>query len=360
MKRVLVLAEDYPNNYGGVTLMYIHTRNLAYIKDNIEVTVINFRAKEPYNIDGIDVITEKEYNDSNKNYDVLILHAANIRNHLRFLLKNGKKFNRYIFFYHGHEVLFKNKVYPKPYNYIKRNIIKEKIENMYDIIKLKIWKYYLVRIKDKSEFVFVSDWMQNQFFKWVKIKRESISEKCHIIYNSVGEKFQIEIYDDKSEKEYDFITIRTYLDRSKYAIDIVNKLAKNTPSAKFLVIGKGEFFKINEKAKNIKWIDTTLTHDEIIKVLQKSKYALMPTRTDAQGLMMCEMAAFGIPVITSNIEVCHEIFDDFENAYLIDNNKDDNLNKFKNIRNFSKKDKRFFKCNTVLKEVELINEINKI
>ena len=62
-----------------------------------------------------------------------------------------------------------------------------------------------------------------------------------------------------------------------------------------------------------------VNHDEIIELLNQSKCALMPTRTDAQGLMMCEMATFGIPVITSDIPVCHEVFDDFENVELIDN-----------------------------------------
>ena len=34
----------------------------------------------------------------------------------------------------------------------------------------------------------------------------------------------------------------------------------------------------------------------------------MPTRADAQGVMACEMATFGIPLITSNIDVCKEVF----------------------------------------------------
>ena len=47
----------------------------------------------------------------------------------------------------------------------------------------------------------------------------------------------------------------------------------------------------------------------------------MPTRTDAQGLMMCEMAAFGIPLITSNIPVCHvpAILKYTRNVYYIGN-----------------------------------------
>ena len=109
------------------------------------------------------------------------------------------------------------------------------------------------------------------------------------------------------------------MDGSKYGIDIVNRLAQNTPKARFLLIGKGQFFRYNIKAPNLEWENRTLSHEEIAEVLQKSKYALMPTRTDAQGVMTCEMAAFGIPVITSDIPVCHEVFDGFTNTYYIDN-----------------------------------------
>ena len=64
-----------------------------------------------------------------------------------------------------------------------------------------------------------------------------------------------------------------------------------------------------------------MNHDEIVEMLNLSRYALMPTRTDAQGLMMCEMAAFGIPVITSDIPVCHEVFDGFKNVFFISNDE---------------------------------------
>lgn len=35
--------------------------------------------------------------------------------------------------------------------------------------------------------------------------------------------------------------------------------------------------------------------------------------------MACEMATFGIPLITSNLEVCRQVFDGFENVEFIDN-----------------------------------------
>ena len=359
--KILVAVVDYPNNNGGVSLMYVHTRNLFYVKSKLDVTVLNFSCKKDYNYDGISVISLDSYVKSNIEYDILLCHAANIRNHYKFLKKYGDKFEKFIFFYHGHEVLNINKVYSKPYSYVSSSAFRSILQKIYDSYKLHIWHKYLTNVSEKSYFIFVSNWMKNEFLKWTKISPNVIEGRSSITYNSVGEIFEKETYDVSSKKEYDFITIRNNLDGSKYSIDIINRIAFNTPNKKFLVIGKGEFFNHYEKAPNIVWKNVTMNHSQIIDALQKSKFALMPTRTDAQGLMMCEMAAFGIPVITSNLPVCHEVFGSFENVYYIDN--DDlklNLNNFDKKKIKSLKHAVYYKEKTVSHEVEIIKSfINK-
>ena len=171
----------------------------------------------------------------------------------------------------------------------------------------------------------------------------------------------MENYNHATDKVYDFITIRGYLDGSKYCIDLVNDLAKANPKYSFLVIGKGEFFSHYEKAENLQWVDEHLNHEEIVEYLNRSRCALMPTRTDAQGLMMCEMATFGIPVITSDIPVCHEVLDDFENVAFIDN-ENQNADLSQIIEKLTDKvpypkNNKYFAANTVQKEVDLINEL---
>ena len=353
--KVLVLTENYPNNNGGVSLMYVHTRNVYYHEHGWDVDNLSFSAKNSYIIDGIHVLTLNDYKHSNKNYDVLILHAANIRHHYLFLKKYGDKFNKFIFFFHGHEVLKINQVYSKPYSYVRKNKIRDFLQDVYDNYKLYLWKNYLPKVIHKSIFIFVSEWMLNEFERWIKIKRDLLENHYSITYNCVSKEFETQDYDPSHIKEYDFITIRANIDGSKYSIDIVNQLAKNTPNGRFLVVGKGEFFKYNKKADNIEWNNNTLSHREIISLLNKSKYALMPTKTDAQGLMMCEMAAFGIPVITSDIPVCHEVFDGFNNVFFIDNNDMNfTLDSFINLKSNCIKQTRFYKDNTIKNELNFI------
>lgn len=351
--KILVLAEDYPSK-DSISSMFIHIRDLYYAKNDVNVTVLNFRAISDYEYDNIKVITTNTYRNESIRYDLLVLHAANIRHHYVFLKRYGRHFEKILFFYHGHEVLKINKVYPKPYTYIRRNKLKFIFQDVYDDIKLFIWRHYLPKINYKSYYVFVSNWMRNEFLKWTKISENLIEGKYAIIYNCVGKEFEIGQYDATKEKKYDFITIRGNIDGSKYSIDIVNRLALSTPECKFLLVGKGDYFNYNEKATNIEWRNQTMHPDEIIEALQSARFALMPTRTDAQGLMMCEMAAFGIPIITSDLPVCHEVFDGFNNAFFIKNEKTRSLIDFINRESRSIKDIRFYMNNTIDKELELI------
>lgn len=357
---ILVVVENYPNNNGGVTLMYVHTRNLYYKNNGINVTVLSFSAEQSYEKDGISVITLADYEKSEKTYELLVLHATNVRHHYRFLKRYGDRFPRFLFFYHGHEVLRINKVYSKPYPYVSRSRIKEFLQDCYDTFKLRIWRKYLPKVAYKSHFVFVSKWMYDEFLKHTKIPEKVLHGKTSITYNCVGETFEKECYDENAEKVYDFVTVRGNLDGSKYSVDIVNRLAFNTPNAKFLLVGKGEFFNHYEKAPNIEWRNQTMGHKEIIEILQKSRFALMPTRTDAQGLMMCEMSALGIPVITSDIPVCHEVYDGFDNAYFIDNNDEKlTLDEYISRPSVCVKDVRFFMNYTISKELEIIEKAVK-
>lgn len=315
--RVLVVVQDYPNLLGGKSEAYVHTRNVEYIKAGIAVDVLNFSAKKTYVIDGICVLCEAELEKQKlTEYDCLICHAANIRNHYRFIKKNKNAIKQIYFFFHGHEILKIHKVYPPDYYYVKTNPFETKFQDVYDSIKCKIWNHYFRKTKNDFYCVFVSNWMYNEFQKWVKV---DLRGQFEVIYNVVGVDFIKMSYDSTLPKEYDYVTIRSNLDGSKYCIDLVNELAKNNPKSKFLVVGKGEFFQHFDKANNLTWINRTMSHAEVIEVLNSCRCALMPTKTDAQGVMACEFATFGIPMITSSIPVCQEVFNEFDNVAYINN-----------------------------------------
>lgn len=359
--KMLVLAVAYPMPERSIALMYIHTRNLYYQSNGFDVTVLNFSAKKSYEWDGLQVLSLDDYKKKTENYDLLVVHAPNIRNHYFFLKKYEKRFNHIVFFFHGHEVLYINKVYSKPYPYIKNNKLKNCAQNIYDSVKLNMWHRYFPRLASKSNYVFVSRWMLNEFKKWVRLTEEDLQGNITITYNGIGKKFEESKYEKNGDKKYDFITVRGDLDGSKYGIDIVCKIAKAYPEYNFLLIGKGKYFEHNEKPKNIVWKSEHCNHEQIIGYLNQSRCALMPTRTDAQGVMACEMATFGIPLLTSDIEVCHEVFDGFNNVAYISNENpiDDFANKYNECCKHQNIEcsRKYYSKETMSKEVKLFTEI---
>lgn len=362
--KLLVLATNYTDIKGKFGLFFIHSRNIAYKNEGIDVSVLSFRTDFDYEIDGIKVYTLKTFEDSlkDKKYDIVLSHSPNLRNHYKFLKKYSDRFSNIIYYFHGHEVLISSKIYPKPYNYTKKASIFSKLtREIYDRVKLIIWRRYFKKNYRKSQFIFVSNWMKDMFDKFIKIDSNILKDRTHIIYNCIGKKFEKLEYDIDVSKKYDFITIRNMLDKSKYGVDIVCRIAANNPNYKFCIVGKGSFFEFNSKPDNLEWIDKNLTHEEIVSFLNKSKCALLPTRADAQGVMACEMATFGIPLITSNIDVCKEVFEGFGNVEFIDND-DENidvepiLNRLQNVK-IKEKNEKYFAKNTVGKEIELFRKL---
>jgi glycosyltransferase involved in cell wall biosynthesis len=354
--KVLVLATDYPNNDGGVALMYVHARNKYYMTKGIDVTVLNFSTQSNYKYEDIPVISLKEYEKNSGQYELLIVHAANLRNHYIFLKKYGDRFPRFLFFFHGHEVLKVRETYSVPYPYVKNRGIKDSfVQDIYDEYKLSVWKKYYEKVEYKSKYIFVSGWMRDKFERYVKLDTSKFH--TYIIPNNIGEVFEKQSYDVHAEKEYDFITIRGNLDGSKYCIDVINRLAQNNPDLKFLLVGKGEYFKHFHKASNITWLEKGLPQHEIPAFLDKAKCALMPTRLDAQGVMMCEMASYGIPLITSDIDICQEISRVLNNVIMIDNDETVDLKAYlPQIESLygKEKNKYFFAESTVGREVDII------
>ena len=90
--KILVAVAAYPTLDGNKALYFVHSRNLYYQSEGIDVTVLNFRARKNYVIDNIKVISFKEYKKLSHKFDILILHAVNIRNQYKFLKEYGKEF----------------------------------------------------------------------------------------------------------------------------------------------------------------------------------------------------------------------------------------------------------------------------
>ncbi len=321
---VLILVEAYPSIENLYTMAFVHSRCLMYNKMNINIEILSFSAKKNYTFEGISIYTEKDYVIATRNVDLIISHAPNLKNHIRLLLTKNYRNYPLIIFFHGHEIMETNKYYPKAFKFDLTNRSKRLISLIYDPIKLLIIKKFLLhRLKQNNiKLVFVSAWMMKVAFASMKLKyndRSRLKKISSVIFNGVNNVFLTKKYHFNIKNKADFITIRPF-DDSKYGIDIVYKIAQDNPEYSFHVYGKGDFFNNVNALPNLKIFNKFILQNEIPDLLNKYKYALMPTRLDAQGVMMCEIATFGMPLVTSDIEICREMLKEFKNVSFISNN----------------------------------------
>lgn len=358
MIKVLVACADYPRGENKA-LQYVHVRNKEYINNGIEVDVLNFSQNENYTHEGIHVYCLDYVRKNIRKYQgyILICHAPNLRNHYVFIKKYRRYFIDIIFFFHGHEIVEQIKVYPKPYSFNKSTRLKKVITFLYDKFKILIWSKYFRITDTKSKLIFVSNFLCNEFINNTGIQYKKLRNRIYVINNSVGRIFQEEKYDELTSKYYNYITIRSDIDSAVYCVDLVSQIAEKNPDKKFLLIGRGKYFEYSKIPSNMVHINGVLDQEQMIEYINNSKVALMPTRRDSQGVMACELATFGIPLITSNIPVCKEMFSSFKNVVMLDESTMlDDINAY-SCSCLVERNKKFFTENTIANEIGILNKI---
>jgi glycosyltransferase involved in cell wall biosynthesis len=356
MKPIYVLSETYPSNQKKYQMAFIHPRVKAYINAGFSVKVISFLASKSYEYDGVNVLSVKDASSELEGCDgiVLMSHSPNLRNHIPFIKKWDGIISNLFLFFHGHESLPITKYYPHPFCFMYKERIKYLIHYVYDCFKIRGLKHFIEErlVKGNTELIYVSNWFQHEAFKIMGLT-EYNKNHVHVINNGLNP-YLLEGHYNPKECLADFITIRP-IDISKYAIDLVVQFAEKHPECKFHVYGKGTYFNHHKCPDNLTQIDKFLSPWEIPDILNRYKYALSPTYQDTQGVMMCEMASFGIPTIVSDIDVCHEMLDDYPNVHFLSNdNFDCDIADIPSPLN--KVIDRFAFEKTIGKEIELLKE----
>lgn len=310
--RVLVLTQAYPSETQPYNLAYVHARVLRYLQAGWQVSVLSFSCTEAYQHEGVTVLPERELLARGQRYDVLISHAPNLRNHVRFMQQQQRRWRRMVWVIHGHEVLIKQNYYPAPFAYDRRATAPMRLlDRSYDELKVRL----LARLmrswiqQQKLSLICVSEWMKQALLESVPIDPQLLDPVTTIAPNPIHPGFLKRSY-TPADILADYVTIRP-LDEPKYAVDVVAELATRNPQLRFDVYGRGHYFEHFPPPHNLHWQERFFTQAELPDLLNHYRGALMPTRLDAQGVMNCEIASYGMPLVTNDLPVCVEMLSDF-------------------------------------------------
>ncbi len=317
--KILVLSESYPSPERVYAMGFVHSRSLEYLRLGYEVTVLSFAADGPYEFEGVEVCTQAQVRalaDVAGTFDVIFSHAPNLRHHLRLLDDLAPL--PLVFFLHGHEVLLTLRHYPAPFAFDRslRERLGRLLRAAYDPIKLFAFRRFCQRERGRGRrlgLVFVSRWMQRETIACSPWIGSASDLPTRIIANAVNPAFIAGHYTPVAQPDADFICIRPF-DNPKYAIDQVAEWARACPQRTFHVFGHGRYFEFNPPPANLTVIKRFVPQREIPALLDRYRACAMPTRLDSQGVMGCEMATYGIPLFTSEMDVTREVLGGFDNV----------------------------------------------
>lgn len=356
--RLLVVSQSYPSKEKPHSQAFIHSRNIEYKKDHNSVDVCSFSTQSKYEYDGISVYGDNQLPSPVNQYDLIVFHAPNIRNHVRFIIRHWSELKNIVFIFHGYEIM-RVQDHVEPYfKFLKPAFWKRMIVSLYDSIKIPIIST-LIRVLHKNKnthFIFVSGHFRDSVISDLEIAKSALQSSSSVIHNPVNSIFYEKSFEPSNEILADFITIRPF-DEPKYGVDIVINIAKLNPTRTFHIYGMGELFNHIDIPPNVSVYKKFLEQKNLPELLNHYRFALMPSRWDSQGVMSCEMAVYGIPVITSDLPVFKEVLGGFENVRFVDNDNPQLDPALKGLVPISHPKSRFNVEKTVSLELNIFNRL---
>jgi glycosyltransferase involved in cell wall biosynthesis len=205
-----------------------------------------------------------------------------------------------VIYFHGFDVLigfFHNYYIP----FYVKSLIKGLISIPLDI--KKNFQLRRVVLKDKNvQIVVPSNWMKRMVIKYLVLP-STYYRNIHVIPNPVDTSLFKPL--KSCDERYRNLGISVRSLYYKYGVDILIKALYNLKDIKIIIVGKGPLRKyLEEMAKkikaNVEFIER-IHHSELPKYYNEVGFFVSPSRTEAQGVAMCEALACGTPVVATSV-----------------------------------------------------------
>ena len=305
--KILVVSHSYPSEDNKHAFGFVHARVKLYKKYGYTTYVLvplygsSFKEINAYIFEGIKVFrVNVNYIEEIINVvdpDVIAYHFPEPRAIIRLLSTRGPL----VLWFHGADALIRFfHYYYDPFTI--KNLINGLISIPNDIkhdllLRKIIFKYRTIQM------ITPSYWMKKMLLRYLMLSRSDIG-RIHVIPNPVDtDKFK-PIKPCYERQRNVGISVRALY--YKYGVDMAIRAMCGLKDVKLILVGDGplrEYLKsISEKCKaNIEYIYQGIPHEELPRYYNEAGFFLAPSRTEAQGVAMCEALACGTPAIATNV-----------------------------------------------------------
>ena len=292
---------------------FVHVRAKIYRKKGHKVTVfIPSTHNSKYEFEGIPVNqgNNEVYETILKNFDpdIVALHAPNYLTNKDQLKKLDRNKRPIVTWIHGTEVLpCILHHYYAPWN------LKARINSIvHDPLKIVLLRCLILK---SNSVIYVSRWMKKYAERYLLFKHHFSA----VIPNPVDTNL-FSFKRRSKEVMREGLAVRSL--GWKYGLDTAVRAYSNFRKAHLTILGSGplEAYLRNLSKKcqaNVSFVTKRVNHNEMPDVYHKFGYFVAPSRTEAQGVAMCEAMACGLPVIATMVGGIPEFIQNEVNGLLV-------------------------------------------
>jgi len=311
--KVLIIPPEYPSQQNKHAYAFVHARAKIYLANglNTQVFVPSRTSLHNYCYEGVSIhkgsyeLLREVIQEFDP--DIIAVHAPSPNMLIRLQI-----FQRpVVVWIHGAEVLLTTF-----HHYIPSFGIKNSIDKLYSLVCDTYRNLALRRALQKvNAIVYVSKWMEKASEKYLLIKHPH----SFVIPNPVDTDLFKPFTTSITKKEIAGISVRAL--EWKYGVDIAVKAFANS-GVKLTIIGRGSLEKYLRKlAKlcnaNVEFITEGVEHQKLPTIYNNYMFFVAPSRTEAQGVAMCEAMACGLPIVATNVGGIPEFVIDEYNGLLV-------------------------------------------
>jgi glycosyltransferase involved in cell wall biosynthesis len=310
--KIFIVTRDYPSKENQHTYGFVHSRAKIYAKKNQKVFVfVPSDMSHFYTYESIPVFKAplSWIDEAIEKYDpdVIVVHSPTYH----WLEVLGKIRRPTVTWFHGIDVLIRAfHYYISPFG-IRNNMTKMRSITTNTYRNLQMRRFLLC----STAVVYVSHWMRRMTEHYL-MRRHPNSV---VIPNPVDTELFKPLDVNKSKAPLDAISIRAL--EWKYGLDIAVRAFSNF-EIKLTIIGAGSLEtylkRLAKKCNsNVEFITKGIEHERLPTIYNKYGLFIAPSRTEAQGVAMCEAMACGLPVIATRVGGIPEFVKDNVNGLLV-------------------------------------------
>jgi glycosyltransferase involved in cell wall biosynthesis len=309
---ILVVDQGYPSQLNPISHAFVHARCKGYVQAGLQVAVITLcgvQLTKAYSYDGVSVIPVQTVDAGCETARalkprVIAVHAPNPWQWSGQVVRRLRDDYAVLAWIHGAEALYMG---PRGYY---TDILHTVVSYPRDFLRLRDQRRLLESL---AGVVYVSEWMRDEAEKYTGLN--------HPVSFVIPNPVDTDLFSPgPANGQLGGVCIRSLGNRT-HGVDVAIRAAAQS-GLPLTIVGNGRLLQMYELlaknlSANIIFDSRPRQHSEMPLVFRQYSYFVAPSRTESQGLAMCEAMSCTLPIVAFAVGGIPEFVEDGVDGILV-------------------------------------------